>query len=514
MLELLTVEEELVKQDNITHTVKCAERSGTPIEIIPTYQWFVKVVDKKDALKAKGDQCNWYPEFMHIRLNQWIDGLKEDWCVSRQRFFGVPFPVWYSKRAGEEGKIISAETLPVDPLVDLPKGYSREEVEGSADVMDTWATSSVSPQINAHGISKDLCADKDRFGKLFPANLRPQAHEIIRTWAFYTIVKAHLHSNDIPWKNLMISGWCLAADKSKMSKSKGNVITPVDLILEKGADVVRYWASTSRLGADTAFSEDLLKIGRKLVTKLWNATAFAAIHLMKIEAKPMSAAADVSEERITETLDKWILSRLHKAVVKATLEFGRFEYCDARVAVEEFFWKDFCDNYLELVKARAYGEIGDAKSHASAHLTLYHCLNTILRLFAPFIPHVTEELFSHLFDDQGSLHGRGMWPKSENYPAMDAGIEASGICCVGILEAVRKAKSERNVSIKFPIKELTLARGSADADYGTVAPIEADLKSAGNIQSIVWSQMPQEKETDDKRFSYSVTFGEPPAEAA
>jgi valyl-tRNA synthetase len=506
MIELLQAEGKLLKQDNITHTVKCAERSGTPIEIIPTYQWFVKVVDKKDALKAKGDQCNWYPEFMHIRLNQWIDGLKEDWCISRQRFFGVPFPVWYSKRAGEEGKIIFADTLPVDPLVDLPKGYTRDEVDGDKDVMDTWATSSVSPQINAHGISKELCADKERFGKLFPADLRPQAHEIIRTWAFYTIVKAHLHSNDIPWKNLMISGWCLASDKTKMSKSKGNVVTPVALILEKGADVVRYWASTSRLGADTAFSEDLLKIGRKLVTKLWNATAFAAIHLTKLGDAPGMAKGS---NEITETLDRWILTRLHKTVAKATAEFKRFEYCDARVAVEEFFWKDFCDNYLELVKGRAYGEIGDAQAQRSAHVTLYHCLNTILRLFAPFLPHITEELYSHLFDEHHSIHSRGMWPKAEAYP-LDEAAEASGVACIGILEAIRKAKSERNVSIKFPIKEVALA----GKEHHLVEPILADLKSAGNVESVVWPDAPVAGlETEDKRFTLALTFGEQPSAA-
>jgi valyl-tRNA synthetase len=308
----------------------------------------------------------------------------------------------------------------------------------------------------------------------------------------------------------MISGWCLAADKSKMSKSKDNVVTPVGLIIEKGADVVRYWASTSRLGADTAFSEDLLKIGKKLVTKLWNATAFAAIHLTKIVDAPMTAAEDVASGRISEALDKWILTRLHKTVAKATEEFRRFEYCDARVAVEEFFWKDFCDNYLELVKARAYGEIGDAKSQASAHLTLYHCLNAILRLFAPFLPHITDELFSHLFEGQGSVHARGMWPKAVAYPESSVPVEASGVLCVNILEMVRKAKSERNVSIKFPIKELVIAKGSKGEDFRYVEPIIADLKSAGNIETVTLSNdaLSNGAETENGWFTLAITFGE------
>lgn len=502
VIELLRAQNKLLKQTQITHTIKCAERSGTPIEIIPTYQWFVKVIDKKSALLAKGDKCNWYPEFMHIRLNQWIEGLKEDWCISRQRFFGVPFPVWYSKRLGEEGKILfaAADQLPVNPLNALPKGYTKEEVIPDTDVMDTWATSSVSPQINAHAIA----GTSDRFKKLFPADLRPQAHEIIRTWAFYTIVKAHLHMDTIPWQNLMISGWCLAADKSKMSKSKGNVITPVDLIVDKGADVVRYWASTSRLGTDTAFSEDLLKIGKKLVNKLWNATSFASLHLDKLTVNPSSVLTDVENGKITATLDLWILSRLQKTIAKATAEFEKFEYCDARVAVEEFFWKDFCDNYLELIKTRAYGN--DAAS-ASVHLTLYHCLNTILRLFAPFVPHITEELYSHIFDGCGSIHKCGNWPNANDYP-LDATAEESGIACVSILETIRKLKSERKISIKFPISELVLS--SPEEKWKRIESVVDDLKSAGNVDTVTWAEQTAADAvyTDDKRFALLATFAE------
>ncbi len=449
-----------------TQMVKCAERSGSAIEIIPTSQWFVKLTDKKEALKKKGAEVNWNPPHMKIRLDQWIDGLKEDWCISRQRFFGVPFPVWYDK----DGKAMYADPsqLPVDPLRDKPKGYENIELTPDVDVMDTWATSSITPYINAKGFGNNSNPESPVPNpKLLPADLRPQAHEIIRTWAFYTIAKAHLHTNSIPWKDIMISGWCLAADKTKMSKSKGNVVTPVALIEDKGADAVRYWASTSRLATDTAFSEDLLKIGKKLVGKIWNASNLIAQLPTTHNPQPTTL----------EELERWILSRLHLAVVKATEAFDRLEYCDARVAIENFFWNDFCDNYLELVKTRAY------EGNASAHTTLQICLNTILRLFAPFVPHVTEEVYSHLFADKGSVHARGNWPVATEY-CYDAKAERTGTAAVEILEIIRKTKSEANVSIKFPVNQLVL-KPLGELSFQALAGVLGDLKSAGTVSQIV-----------------------------
>ncbi len=486
----------LTEQTAITHSVKCAERSGAPLEILPTQQWFVKVIDKKTELKAKAAECNWNPDWMRLRIEQWIDGLNQDWCISRQRYFGVPFPVWYSRREGEIGKTIfaSPDQLPVNPLVDLPAGYTRDEVTADPDVMDTWATSSISPQLSAHAIG----GDSDRFAKLFPADLRPQAHEIIRTWAFYTIVKAHLHSNSVPWKNLMISGWCLAEDKTKMSKSKGNVITPVALIEEKGADAVRYWAATSRLGQDTAFSPDLLKIGKKLVNKLWNATAFAAIHLTHMETAPTTAKADVESGIISEILDQWILARLGETVAKATEAYQRYEYADALDATNQFFWADFCDNYLELIKKRIYNEDGSFSLAArqSAIRAVYYCLDGILKLYAPVVPHVTEELYSHIFADayaaHGSLHARGMWPNAENFANNAEALQWGEVICA-LLEQVRKAKSDAKRSIKTPV---TLATLHLPISLQQLAPITKriisaaqesaleDLKGAGNIERI------------------------------
>lgn len=547
IIELIREAGLLVDQKPITHAVKCAERSGAPIEIMDTWQWYIKVCDKKDALLDKARQCVWRPEFMRLRIEQWIEGLNQDWCISRQRYFGVPFPVWYETKwspkekvpsdiysadgikkgtmygtrseslgsvieKGELGEIIPTgkpilahpDDLPVNPLKDLPRGYkgrksglhqsydardilteniieaiheeTGEEVllTPDMDVMDTWATSSVSPQLSSKAINKDFAVDFERHQQLFPADLRPQAHEIIRTWAFYTIVKAHLHEDTIPWKNLMISGWCLASDKTKMSKSKGNVITPTSLIEEKGSDAVRYWASTSRLGSDTAFSEDVLKIGNKLVNKLWNSAKFG-LQASGFRLQQPTEARSLTPEALLP-LDRWIITRLAKAIEKATAEFDEYEYCAAREAIEDFFWKDFCDNYLEMIKVRAYGEGAAA---TSAHQTTALCLEAILRLFAPFVPHITEELYQHLFAPKNSIHARGMWPKADAY-FVDAVAEKSGIAAVEVLDAVRAIKAEKKVSIKYPIVELVLN----DALQATLEPVLFDLKSVTNAENI------------------------------
>ena len=441
-LEILQERNLLIKSTEITHNVKCAERSGCPIEILVTPQWFIKIVDFKEQLKAKAAECNWYPNYMRVRIEQWIDGASWDWCISRQRYFGVPFPIWYSKRQGEEGKILVASfnQLPIDPQRDFPAGYSADEVTAETDIMDTWATSSISPQLSSKGISEDFCVDKQRHEKLFPADMRPQAHEIIRTWAFYTIVKALHHENKIPWKKLMISGWCLAADKTKMSKSKGNVITPQSLIEEKGADVVRYWASASNLGADIAYSEELFKIGGKLITKLFNASKFVSQNFADLTSQPNTSSQDIESGIINQKADLWILSRLNQTIQKAEAEFEQYEYAKARQAVEDFFWNDFCDNYLEIVKVRSYGlnaekykeaNLSDLKKNEivagqqSGLFALYHCLEAVLKLFAPFIPHVTEELYQAIeVQESHNLFFRRRCQSDRDSQVLDAGLFA------------------------------------------------------------------------------------------
>jgi len=467
IIEVLRENNLLKAQTEINNIVKCGERSNFPLEILVTPQWCVKVLDYKEELLEKAQKCTWYPEYMRHRLENWIDGLQWDWCISRQRFFGVPFPVWYSKRKGEEGKILVADKsqLPVDPLKDLPIGYSRDEVEADVDVMDTWATSAVSPQLNSWAINDDWGLDLERHRKLFPADLRPQAHEIIRTWAFYTLVKAHHHDDSIPWKNLMISGWCLAADKTKMSKSKGNIVTPVNLIEEKGADVVRYWASHSRLGADIAYSEETFKLGNKLLTKLWNASKFVASHFAKIEEKYSSAKEAVEAGKINHQVDLWIISALYKTIQEATEQLEKFEYCLARQAIEKFFWNDFCDNYLEIVKIRVYNEQrDDPKGQMSAIYSLYFCLESIFKLFALYLPHITEELNQIIFQATDSIHKRGNWPIAEKELFYSEEALEQGYKLVAILDVVRRFKAEHNMSLKVDLAKITLEGKTLSSD--------------------------------------------------
>jgi valyl-tRNA synthetase len=479
IIELLREDGLLLAQTERTQTVKCAERSGAPLEILTTPQWFVRAIEHKDALIEKSNQLNWFPGSMKIKLDKWIEGVSLDWCISRQRYFGVPFPVWYSKREGEEGKILlpSLNQLPVDPMSDLPEGYARDEVEPDFDVMDTWSTSSVSPQLNSHGIADGFMVDKDRHSNLFPSDLRPQAHEILRTWAYYTMLKSYLHQDCLPWKNIMISGWCLAADKTKMSKSKGNIIDPVKLLEQNGSDVIRYWSASSKLGADTAYSEDVVKNGKRLINKLWNAAKFVSQHFDNIPNEYKNLNLSEIKDKICCDFDKYFLIKLSDLVKEASEDLEQYEYAGAMDKTEQFFWSLFCDNYLEITKTRAYDEENSDPSGAlSARITLYYGLKTLLQLFAPFIPHITEEIYQILYSDKISVHERNSWPQ--------LGISFDGFelteseTLLSALELVRKIKAHDNLSIKAAVSYLEIEGGSLSEN------LESDFKNVTSTQQV------------------------------
>lgn len=484
IIELLDSYGCLERKEQITHQVKCAERSGAPLEIIPTQQWFIKVIEHKEELLAKARKCNWYPKNKMMIIEQWVKNLKWDWCISRQRYFGVPFPIWYSKREGEEGKILipEIEQLPIDPATDLPSGYDKDEVVAEFDVMDTWATSSISPQINRMYIDANSKLDSVLVVPK-PLTMRPQAHEIIRTWAFYTLVKSHFHSNYIPWDNLMISGWCLSEDKSKMSKSKGNIIEPRILMEQYGADVIRYWASNARLGTDTVFSEHVMKIGKRLTTKIWNAGKFISNFVID----------GFNVDLIESPIDLWIVKQLHDVIDLMAGKLDKFEYCEARSSIEDFFWHHYCDNYLELVKSRAYN--ADVQWHDSAIQCLSYTFNVILRLFAIFFPFITEEIYTQLYNTGDSIHSRGNWPTISRH--IDDLYLSIGDATTQLLKEIRERKSVDQVSIKKPVSvKLSIQTES-------IKKIEFDLMSAANADQIFW-----ELDAQDGEINYKIRLFE------
>ncbi|MCH8490428.1 MAG: valine--tRNA ligase [Oceanicaulis sp.] len=514
ILELLKAEGAVLKQEPTRQVIPAAERSGAPLEIIVTPQWFIRTLDFKDEILAKGREINWRPAYMRQRFESWVEGLKWDWSISRQRHFGVPLPVWYSKRPGEEGQIIvaSKDELPVDPTLKAPRGYEPHEVEGERDVMDTWATSSVSPQLVTRSINEDFALDFDSHVRQFPMALRPQAHEIIRTWAFYTIVKALHHENTIPWSDIAISGWCLAGDGSKMSKSKGNVIDPIKLLDEYGTDPVRYWTGTSRLGQDTALSVNTLKQGKRLVTKLWNASKLAHMAISAAEAQgaldPVSPRADIEAGRISHPMDVWLMGKLAETVRKASEAFETYEYAAAQRAIETFFWSDYCDNYLEIVKRRTRFEGAPSEEERSAVLTLWHASDALIRLFAPFIPYVTDALHTVFHGEAaGTVHACGMWPNQADQ-ADEAAFRTEGEAFLEVLGAARKVKSEAQLSMKTPVTVLTVIGEGALEDLigDTVEDLKA-VTSAGRAERAPAApEGARQASSPDERFTVALVL--------
>ncbi|MGQ0849769.1 MAG: valine--tRNA ligase [Actinomycetota bacterium] len=455
---------------SIIHAVKFWENGTRPLEIVTSHQWFIKYPDR-EALLERSRELRWWPEFMQVRFENWVNGLTGDWNITRQRFFGVPFPIWYP--IDSEGEIdylspipATAEMLPVDPTTVPPPGYeegARNKSDGFAadpDVMDTWATSSLTAFIVSGWQD-----DPDLFARTFPMDLRAQGHDIIRTWLFSSVVRAHYEIGALPWYNAAISGFIVDPDRKKLSKSAGNQPDdPMSLIARFGADAVRYWAAQGRPGIDLAFDEGQMKIGRRLATKVLNASRFI-----------LGLGAD-SDSPPTDPLDRAMLASLAGVVGEATEAFERFEYARAFERTEEFFWP-FCDDYLELVKNRAYGSEG-SDGRASAISSLRMALVTILKLFAPFLPYTTEEVWS--WWKEGSIH-RSTWPDSAGLTAAArADAEASLLTLAGdILREIRKAKTEAQVSMRAEVARMRVAAG--DGLLSMVRSVEGDLRNAGVV---------------------------------
>jgi valyl-tRNA synthetase len=458
----------------ITHAVKYYEKGDRPLEIVTTRQWYFvngsRDQQLRDALLARGSELQWHPNYMRQRYDSWVGGLTGDWLISRQRFFGVPFPVWYrldaSGEADHEHPILASEaSLPVDPSSDAPPGFAEDQrgkpdgFVGDPDIMDTWATSSLTPEI-ACGWEEDA----DLFARTFPMDLRPQGHDIIRTWLFSTVLRAQLEFGTLPWSNAAISGWVLDPDRKKMSKSKGNAFTPIGLLEQFGADAVRYWAANGRPGTDTAADEGQMKIGRRLAIKVLNASKFA-LGVMGDDAPDIDG--------VHAPLDVAMLAGLRAVVDEATRAFDEFDYARALDTTEKFFWA-FCDDYLELVKQRAYGVRGDDEA-ASARGALRAALSILHRLFAPHLPFVSEEVWSWWRD--GSVH-RSEWPTVDE---LDVATDSTDTYVVAsaVVGEIRKAKSAEQRSMRTEVTHLVVRAPQSVLD--DLVPALDDVSDAGRV---------------------------------
>ncbi|MAG21942.1 MAG: valine--tRNA ligase [Candidatus Diapherotrites archaeon] len=435
----------LKEQKPIKHSVNVHERCKTEMEILHTRQWFVKYLELKDEFIVKADAIRWIPKHMKARYDNWVKGLQWDWCISRQRYYGIPFPVWYCKKCHEVA-VADEKQLPVNPLKDKPLGKCKcgsNEFEPETDVLDTWFTSSLTPQINGHWAEKTKL-----FEKIFPMDLRPQGHDIIALWAFNTIVKSLFHQGKMPWKNIMVNGWALDSKGKKMSKSLGNVIAPKEMIDKYSADVLRYWAGLPTIGEDIPFQEKEMVAGKKFLTKLFNATRFvdgASKDLGKVDVKKLKLWPE----------DKWMLSRLNNLEQGATKAMDKYEFSKVLNPTRNFFWLEFADYYIEMVKHRIYGEENESKK--AAQYVLRKVMQDTLLLLAPFVPHITEEIAQTMFKDvfkEKSVHLE-KWPEG-NKEKVDAKLEETALLAISIIAAIRKDKSGQGRPLNTPVKVATI----------------------------------------------------------
>ena len=482
IVELLQESGDMIGEPKpITHPVKFFEKGDRPLEIVSTRQWYIRNGGRDSELRQRlldlGKQLHFHPDFMKVRYENWVNGLTGDWLISRQRFFGVPIPVWYAVDANSEPdfeKVLvpTSEQLPIDPSTDVPNGYTESQrgqangFIGEVDIMDTWATSSLTPQLGGGWLS-----DPELFEKVYPYDLRPQGQDIIRTWLFSTVLRSQQEHGKLPWSDAAISGWILDPDRKKMSKSKGNVVTPNDLLVEHSSDAVRYWAASARLGTDAAFDTGQMKIGRRLAIKILNAAKFV-----------LSFEAPSSEAKVTVPVDQSLLLSLADVVSEATTAFENYDHTKALELAEKFFW-NFTDNYLELVKERAYGQGGfNEAEQASAVIALRQALLTLLRLFAPFLPFATDEVWSWWQVGQGSIH-RSSWPTREE---LTEGLDPQYLELLELAEqalfGIRKAKSDEKASMKAELTQAVLV--APESKLAAITLLQADLKAAGRIANL------------------------------
>ncbi len=462
----------------IMHPVKFYEKGDRPLEIVTSRQWYIRNGGREEKLRkellVRGEELDWVPEFMGVRYQHWVEGLTGDWLISRQRYFGVAIPLWYpvteDGHIDYENPIIPGDDqLPIDPSSDAPEGYDesrrgqRGGFVGDPDIMDTWATSSLTPQIAGHWVD-----DPEFFARVFPMDIRPQGPEIIRTWLFSSTLRSHFEHGALPWHTATINGWILDPDRKKMSKSIGNVVTPMPLIEEYGPEAVRYWACNGRPGVDTAVDYGVMKIGRRLAIKILNASRFAL----------RFAETDVDRSAITEPLDRSMLAGLAAVVEGATAAFDEYDYTRALEIAEKSFW-GWTDDYVELVKSRAY-DVGPGA--ASAHATLQFALGVYLRLFAPFLPFVTEEVWS--WWKEGSVH-LSSWPSTTEFEGLTGDVEVLGAVS-RVLGEIRRAKSDARASMRAEIEHVDVTADGELIDRARAA--ESDLLAAGRVSAIEYAE--------------------------
>lgn len=492
----------LRRSEQIEQHVSVSERSGAPVEFIMAQQWFIRILDLKDAMLGRSAELRWSPEWMKTRLDDWINGLKYDWNISRQRFYGVPVPVWYCE-ACNSPVLAPEKALPVDPL-ESPAPVAKcpacggSGFRGDSDVMDTWMTSSLTPLINANWVGSN-----DRIGdmSLYPLSVRVQAFEIIRTWLFYTVVKSHLHTKSLPWGSVIISGWGLNENGKKISKrdlekftdaSGFNRYEPYAVVRKYGADALRYWAAGSHLGNDVRYNENDVKAGRKLVIKLWNAARYCLLQWKEFDpcASPIAAPLRTIE-------DRWLIRSVHRAVAAATNGFEANNYAIARETTDRLFWDTFCDDYLEMVKARFWSpERYPDSARQSAQITMWECFRSILLMYAPFVPFITEDLYQRIYravENSSSIH-TAAWPVTgseliEDLPEMNI--------LSAILRAVRSIRSQRRISQTRSLSMLVLDIGRVAAElHPQIRSLESSFQAVARVQQVKYGAATESTEIE------------------